>query len=508
MSQLIGLSRVNATDALPALPSALAVGAWLLAFYPALFSAAQVWYVSEIFTHCFFVLPGALYLLWCDRHGVLAQPLRANYWVLLPLVPVLALGMVGFAGDIRVFTHIAAFASLSLSVWLCIGNAGARAIWFPLLFVLFSIPLGEELVPLLQEVTADLAVPLLKLSGVPIYKHGLYIDIPAGRFVVAEACSGISFLIASTVLAALYAHLAFRALWRQAVFILLGLILPILANAVRVYGIIIIGHLSDMKYATGVDHLVYGWVFFGLILLLLFIIGEYWRTRANDPKPKVPASAAIVRDWHSGELRAPLYLLSALFGCAFVWQLFMTTADTVAEASIDKTAIAARAGSFAGDWLPVYPTAGNTFHGTFEGRKGSDTEVFIAWYGDQTGDAELISSINRVYRPQQWSVLTQEAVELVKGEGVFSARYLEITSGKGQKRAIVYWYEVSGLTSSNKVLAKLYQTLDILKGGAGQGAFVALSVPLNDRSGAAKGRLIGLAEQHYKSLYDALPFQI
>ncbi len=48
-----------------------------------------------------------------------------------------------------------------------------------------------------------------------------------------------------------------------------------LANTLRAYIIVMLGHFSDMKVATGADHLIYGWVFFGLVMFLLFWIGGF-----------------------------------------------------------------------------------------------------------------------------------------------------------------------------------------------------------------------------------------
>ena len=56
-------------------------------------------------------------------------------------------------------------------------------------------------------------------------------------------------------------------------FVALSVIVPIVANGLRAYMIVMIAHLSDMKLALGVDHLIYGWVFFGLVMLLLFWVG-------------------------------------------------------------------------------------------------------------------------------------------------------------------------------------------------------------------------------------------
>ncbi len=47
--------------------------------------------------------------------------------------------------------------------------------------------------------------------------------------------------------------------------------------------IVMIGHLSDNRLAVGVDHLIYGWVFFGVVMLLLFWIGSFWQEDARKP---------------------------------------------------------------------------------------------------------------------------------------------------------------------------------------------------------------------------------
>ena len=162
-----------------------------MAFFQAIYSAANVWYISEIFTHCFFVIPGSIYLTWRLKPKILQTPPKSNYWVLLPIAGVLFVGIIGFAGDIRIFTHFSAFATLPLMVWFLLGTQIAFRLWFPLLFVMFAIPVGEELIPHLQELAADLALPILHLTGIPVFRDGLYIEIPNGTFVVAEACSGL-----------------------------------------------------------------------------------------------------------------------------------------------------------------------------------------------------------------------------------------------------------------------------------------------------------------------------
>jgi exosortase/archaeosortase family protein len=138
------------------------------------------------------------------------------------------------------------------------------------------VPFGDFIVPVLQEYTAWFAVWLLQLSGLPMYREGLYISIPAGDFVVAEECSGVRYLIASVALGLIYAYISYRSVWRRAALVALAIALPIIANGIRAWGIIMIAHWTDMEHAVGVDHLIYGWVFFGFVMLLLFWLGSLW----------------------------------------------------------------------------------------------------------------------------------------------------------------------------------------------------------------------------------------
>ena len=75
-----------------------------------------------------------------------------------------------------------------------------RRILFPLAYLLFAVPLGDFLVGPLQDVTAVFTVWALQLTGIPVYLEGRFFYIPTGAFEVAEACSGIRYLIASLAL--------------------------------------------------------------------------------------------------------------------------------------------------------------------------------------------------------------------------------------------------------------------------------------------------------------------
>ncbi len=243
-----------------------------------------IWYQSDTFNHCFLIIPISLFLIYEERqllktrsnqwngYGAAIFCIAALFWLIFLLtdVKILAQGML-----------IIMIQSLVLT---CVGWRKTKMIAFPLFFLFFSIPFGTEFVPALQDITGDLAVTFLELSGMPVFYENRYISIPKGSFFVAEACSGINYLIATITLGVLFGYYQYQTWIRRLLFLFLALTVPILANGLRAYGIIMIAHWSNLKYATGLDHIIYGWVWFVVVLLILFGLGSLFRQKKTKQK--------------------------------------------------------------------------------------------------------------------------------------------------------------------------------------------------------------------------------
>ncbi|MCX8115032.1 MAG: exosortase A, partial [Burkholderiaceae bacterium] len=246
---------------------------------------AAIWQSSDTFGHGFFVVPIALWLAW-RRRSELARLSVAPFWPGVLLVAAAGfVWMLGRLGAARVVEHFALVLMLQGAVVAVLGVRVARAVAFPLLFLLFAVPFGDAFVPYLIEWTADATVLALKLTGVPVYREGNNFAIPSGQWSVIDACSGIRYLVASLMAGALFAYLVYESVWRRTAFIAASVVVPIVANWLRAYFIVLIGHLSGNELAVGVDHLVYGWIFFGFVMLLLFSIGARFR--------EAPGAAAV-----------------------------------------------------------------------------------------------------------------------------------------------------------------------------------------------------------------------
>ena len=90
------------------------------------------------------------------------------------------------------------------------------------------------------------------------------------------------FLIATIALGCLFANLSFRTPLRRSIILFLAVLVPIVANGIRAFGIVYIAHITDHTVAVGVDHLVYGWIFFAFVTIVLLAIGMTFRETDGD----------------------------------------------------------------------------------------------------------------------------------------------------------------------------------------------------------------------------------
>jgi exosortase len=107
---------------------------------------------------------------------------------------------------------------------------------------------------------------------------------PAGLFEVAEACSGVKFLVAMLAFGALAANVCFRSWKRRIAFMALCVVVPVLANGVRAWGTIYVAQIKGAAYAGGVDHIIYGWFFFAAVIAAILAIGwPFFDRKVRDP---------------------------------------------------------------------------------------------------------------------------------------------------------------------------------------------------------------------------------
>jgi exosortase A len=290
----------------PALAT-LAVGALVFgyAFWSEIVHAIGVWNDSTAYNHCYLILPISAYLIWERRRAVGVRAPFPAPWPLLAMAPVALIWLIADKAQIMEGRQLAAMTLFQLFVLAVLGFKAWRVVAFALLYLYFLVPAGAFITPALQDFAARFAVHGVELLGVPVYSDGLDIEVPGARFTVAEACAGLRFLIASVALGTLYGYMMYRSWGRRAAFVVVSAVVPIIANGLRVVGIVMLGYWLGSAEAATADHLIYGWVFFSMVSFVLIILGLPFR-QAVPVFMAAPSRAA-----RSGETRLRMAAISA-----------------------------------------------------------------------------------------------------------------------------------------------------------------------------------------------------
>lgn len=465
------------------------LAAYALAYRTTLETLVEVWAGDGTFQYAFLIVPISVFLIWGRRRAVSACDFAPSIAGLLLVATWALLWLAGELMGVQLLQHFAVVALPSSLVLAVYGTAVARALLFPLLYSFFAFPWPVAgLTALLQQITAEFSVRVLQLTGFTTLLQGVVIETPFGAWHVAEACSGVKFFIASLALGALYANLFYRSWRRRLVFMLFAFVVPIVANGFRVYFTVVIGEVFGVQYATGTDHLVFGWQFFGTVLLLLFGVGWFWREAPRAVgADSSPAGRGGARPVSVGLLGLALLLAGPLTGRVLA---------ALAPVQADEPAFAAAAVGSWHLWLPganplgaSYRAPDALFMGTYaDGRKHVNV-VRVRYDGRPRYGHKLFLTGNRPYDSSQWWPLGSG--QWHRPAGLHAVRQMRLDAG-GQRRLVWYWYEVGGRVARTLPEIKFLQFWDGLRLAPLSTQIVILSTPLlpNDRDGAGAAAVL------------------
>jgi exosortase A len=447
---------------------------------------AAIWYGSSTFNHCLLIVPLIAWLVW-QRWPELRQ-LAPAAWA--PGLLVVAAGafawLLGEAGGLALGRHVGLALMLQGAVVACLGKAVARGLLFPLCYTLFLVPAGEELVPPMQTLTAKMSMVLLGLFHVPARIEGIFITTPTGLFQVAEACSGVKFLIAMAAYGALAANLCFRSWRRRAAFLAAALAVPVVANGIRAWGTIYVAYRAhSLTFAESFDHVFYGWIFFAIVIAI--VMGAAWPffdRRANDPwfdpaDLQPPGAVAGPRS-RLGVTALGAFVIAA---AAPLWSAAVAstgTASVPAEVALPQVAgwtqVPANAGR---PWAPHFGGADRIATGRYRDGAGHEVDLWLIVYARQEAGRKLIGFGQGAAEPGGAWAWTTDAPPPPSGksERIFS---------HGTVREVASFYRVGGIVTGSPAQVKL-ETMKVHLLGGPQRA-VALLVSAEETAGQGSAR--------------------
>ena len=437
----------------------------IIVFFNTWSAMISIWIRSDTYMHGFIIIPASIWIIWQKKstHPYLL-PTKTSLLGLMFLILNGFLWLMGSIVNAQIIQQYSLVGILIGGIWFYIGNLGVKKIIFPLFFLYTMVPVGEAFIPYLMEYTADFTVNLLRLTGISVYRENMNFTLATGNWSVIEGCSGLRYLIASATLGIYYAYTTYTKTYKRIIFTLFSIVLPIIANGFRAYIIVMIGHLSSMRLAVGVDHVIYGAVFFALIIFTMFYIGSFWR----DPEPEETNSYKINTKPYKYTLRNASFISCVLIVCISIWPLINKTIQLKyhAQTNIPKQSLFTIQNNWQEikspnwGWEPKFDEAVNESLKYFTNQEQT-IGLYQVNFGDESQGKELVNTRHTLIRKEQnkqWINIKQTSVPLKIISTTVDFNVL-INKKNNIYITALNWYQIGNYKTNNSYNAKLYQLL-------------------------------------------------
>ncbi len=491
MSTVLGTRSVPGAGLEPRLPWLfVACGAAAL-YVPTYLTLARTLWRDDEYAHGPLVLGMFLLLAWLSWRGAKASRPRPLAGGLL-LVAGLALYVVGRTLEIPLFEVASHIPVLAGAVLMVAGTSGLRSFAFPILFLLFLVPLPgfvlEAIATPLKELVSAAVQVLLSGLGYPIERSGVVLAIGGQQMLVADACSGMNSLYALFALKAVYQQLTAPSRASRLVSLLLAVIpIAIAANVVRVAILVLVAHHFGDDAASGALHTIAGLAVFVIALALIMSLDRFL-PRASRLVPRAPVASRLVP---RASLLAALCAALVMSATAIASPLL----NPVRAEGAAPDLVSLVPASF-GDWSidptvePVAPAAevqakldriyGATLTLTYVNAKGERMMLAIAYGGDQS-DALKAHRQEVCYRAQGFEIrgLADDRVEAA-GRSMPVTRMLAVQGSRSEP--VTYWFTMGDRVVRSRVQRLAVQLESGLRGTIPDGMLVRVSSLSSDPS--------------------------
>lgn len=480
----------------------LVAGLLVAAYYQTLVTLVAHWTANDIYSYAFVVPALAGFVVWSKRAQLRAIPLRPSLGsgLALTIAGVLLLlgGRWSGTNAIEELSLVVTIAGLTL---LTLGRAMLQALRFPILYLLAMVPIWEiftsRLHPIFQRYSATLGVEALQLVGVPVFRQGNFIELPNITLEVAEACSGINYLIAVLCVGVPVAYLYVGGWPKRLALVGAAVAIAILSNAVRVASVSLMAW-HELRGANGDIHGPFA-LFRALLVsavgyVALFALVSRFadRTPGGSPRPLEPPAAAHQQ---RGLALAMVLAAGVLTSTMIAHSLHRIDAvpPTAAFRALPQNIgpWQARAAASFPNELDAIPFDDRVSQ-IYRDPDGTEVNVSVGYFRRQTQGRELAGYDLR----SLFAARGERSRYSTAQEG---ARVGDFFTSDGARRYhVTYWYILNGKLMTSDYAAKLQTAWNAAVRAKSHGAIVMIKAPV------PAGRSIEAARHHVARIVDAV----
>lgn len=399
------------------------------------------------YTHGYLIAAVCVWLLYRNRNECADLSIRPSFasGVLLALVSMVWLVMV--RASIEIGHEMLMPCMLLLATATALGPRIATRNAFAYGYLYFAIPVWDLINWLLQAGTVKAVAFMLKLTSVPAWVDGNFVHLSAGVFEIAGGCSGLHFFIVGLALAALYGELDRDTVRVRVQLVAMAFAMTLITNWLRVYIIIVAGHLTDMQhYLVRVEHYKFGWAVFAVMMVVFLLLG-----RRIPTSPQKAARIPVSLPHSPSALVGATAVALAALAAGPLWSFLRPLHPAVlsAEAGLPSDLDAWSGPQVApSNWQPEFIGADRMEQGIYRAG-GQQVEALSVVYALQTQDRELTGYRNSVVGKGASVVSSGTA-----SAGGYTVNEM-VLEQRGEQSLLWYYYTVGSRRTTSGTLAQL-----------------------------------------------------
>jgi exosortase len=251
----------------------------LLVFWPSLKTAISLALGDDRYLQILLAPLMCSFLIFRQRDEIFSQA-RHSPRAGIPLLSfAMLLGIVSVYRDPGTSLSLAVFALILAWIAAFVLCYGVKSFWagvYPLCCMFLMIPLPsswmDRIAASLQHGSAAVSYQILRLSGIPVLRHGMQFSVPGLDFEVAPECSGIHSSLALMMVAIFAGYIYLRSGSARFTLILLTVPIVLFKNAARIVVISILGAYVDRIFLDGPFHHRYGGLLFSVPCVAVFVL--------------------------------------------------------------------------------------------------------------------------------------------------------------------------------------------------------------------------------------------
>jgi len=434
------------------------------------------WSQSYGYSHGIILFPIALGIYFYELYK--SPKLNLSCVNLVSIVCLLGLVLGWFAADLLniQFIEFLAFFFMLILLNLVLTTDKLKNTYhlWPLLLIFFTLPIWDFLSEILRTIETPVVVFLLNVSFVDAIQDGFLIYIPAGTFLVEQACSGFNQFIVSIPLAALYIYSRKLKFSKSYKFIGLLLLLAMIFNILRIYIIVVVGQVSHMKSPLLHEHEFLAWVIYGSGVFLLFFITD--KRLKNSPQISSDRSHTgsienstikkTIVSLSFKQIRMPVVLIIIVLSMgpllSFSYSIYKNRTLMNIENLVDK--LHWKEANNAVKFTPDYAKGDVVYQHKLENLFGQTVNLYLNYFVDQEQGREAINGVASLVSKKQGMIQKQAQLDVK----LTDSRHLSVNESiiklkSGEQFIAWQWYFTNERHLSKGMDARLNNLLGIIK---------------------------------------------